>query len=88
MAKTPELAIEKMVSLVHLVEDQGYDKRVEAVRAWQSSPLYQQYLTIARNAMQEGKPLEEMRSALAKSGETLTKDELTAILKLNGELRF
>lgn len=88
MAKTPELAIEKMVSLVHLVEDQGYDKRVEAIRAWQSSPLYQQYLTIARNAMQEGKPLEEMRSALAKSGETLTKEELAAILKLNGELRF
>lgn len=88
MAKTPELAIEKMVSLVHLVEDQGYDKRVEAIRAWQSSPLYQQYLTIARNAMQEGKPLEEMRSALAKSGETLSKEELTAILKLNGELRF
>jgi len=88
MAKTPELAIEKMVGLVHLVEDQGYDKRVEAIRAWQSSPLYQQYLTIARNAMQEGKPLEEMRSAIAKSGETLTKEELAAILKLNGELRF
>lgn len=88
MAKTPELAMEKMVSLVHLVEDQGYDKRVEAIRAWQSSPLYQQYLTIARNAMQEGKPLEEMRSAVAKSGETLSKEELAAILKLNGELRF
>src|SRR3989338_98732 len=88
MAKTPELATEKMMSLVQLVEDQGYEKRVEAIRGWQSSPLYQQYLSIARSAMQEAKPLEEMRSFLAKSGDTLTKEELTAILKLNGELRF
>ncbi|MCX6715191.1 MAG: hypothetical protein NTX72_05260 [Candidatus Uhrbacteria bacterium] len=88
MAKSPGLATEKMMSLVQLVEDQGYDKRVEAIRAWQSSPLYQQYLAIARSAMQEGKPLEDMRAQLAKLGDTLTKEELAAILQLNGELRF
>lgn len=88
MAKSPELATEKMRDLVHLVEDQGYDKRVEAIRAWQSSSLYQHYLAIARSAMQEGKPLEDMRSALSKTSDTLTKEELAAILQLNGELRF
>ena len=88
MAKSPELATEKVSSLVQLVEDQGYEKRVEAIRAWQSSPLYQQYLSITRRAMQEGKPLELVRSELAKTGDTLTKEELVAVLKLNGELRF
>ena len=88
MAKTVDQAIERVSDLVHLVEEQGYEKHVEAVRAWQSSPLYQQYLVIARGAMQEGKPLEEMRSTLEKTTETLTKEELAAILKLNNALRF
>jgi hypothetical protein len=38
--------------------------------------------------MQEGKPLEEMRMLLSKTAETLTKEELAVILKLNNELRF
>lgn len=88
MAKNADQAVEKMSELVRLVEEQGYDKHVEAVRSWQSSPLYQQYLAIARAAMQEGKPLEETRSILAKTSDTLTKEELAAILKLNSELRF
>ncbi len=88
MAKNAEQAAEKISDLAHLVEEQGYEKRVEAIRAWQSSSLYQLYLSITRAAMQEGKPLEEARSDLAKTSETLTKEELAAILKLNNELRF
>jgi hypothetical protein len=88
MAKNIDQSAERIIDLVHLVEDQGYEKRVEAIRAWQSSPLYLTYLDIARKAMQEGKPLEEMRMLLSKTAETLTKEELAVILKLNNELRF
>lgn len=88
MAKNAEQSAERILDLVHLVEDQGYDKRVEAIRAWQSSPLYQSYLVIARTAMQEGKPLEDMRAEIAKTKETLTEQELAIVLKLNSELRF
>jgi hypothetical protein len=88
MAKNIDQSAERIIDLVHLVEDQGYEKRVEAIRAWQSSPLYLTYLDIARKAMQEGKPLEEMRTLLSKTAETLTKEELAVILKLNNELRF
>ncbi len=82
-------AAEKIKGQVDLVENQGYEKKVEAIRAWQSSPLYQMYLKIARAAMQEGVPLEEARLAQEKTSESLlTKEELSAILKLNSELRF
>ncbi|MEK7452594.1 MAG: hypothetical protein AAB664_04600, partial [Patescibacteria group bacterium] len=89
LAKDPMIASEKLKDQVDLVEDQGYEKKVEAIRAWQSSPLYQMYLKIARTSMQEGIPLEEARRAQEKSGElVLSKEELSAILQLNSLLRF
>ena len=89
LAKSTVLCAERVHDQVNLVAEQGFEKRIEAIRAWQSSPLYQLYLSITRAAMEEGKPLETVRAEKEKNGEpVLTQEELAAILTLNSELRF
>ena len=89
LAKDTTSCTERVKDQVDLVGDQGFEKRVEAIRAWQASPMYQMYLSIGSTAMEEGKPLEAIRAEMEKAGGlVLTKEELAAMLKLNSELRF
>ncbi len=89
LSKDPVVAIGKIKDQVDLLQDQGFQKRVEAIRGWQTSPLYRMYLKITQTSLMEGSPLEDVRMTFEKTGEeTLTKQELSAIMKLNTELRF
>jgi len=88
MGKTVDQASDYILRTVQLLEDQGYDKRVEAIRAWQSSPFYRMYLSLVSLAMQEGTSLEDVRAKQEDSIETLSKEELAAVMQLNKQLRF
>jgi hypothetical protein len=81
LSKDARTSAERIKDQVGLVEEEGFERRVEAVRAWQSSPLHQMYLAIARRALQEGKPLEAVRQEQEKiAGSGITKEELAVLL--------
>jgi|GEM_PF-1846401 len=89
LSKDPMHAIQKIKDTVELVGDQGFEKQVEAIRAWQSSPMNKLYLDLAKQALVEGGSLEDVRSKKESQKEpTLSKEELAALLKLNADLRF
>lgn len=89
LSKDPFISAEKIKDQTDLAEAEGFEKKIAAIKAWQSSPLYHIYLSIARKSMQEGKPLEWARAESEKAGELMmAAPELAAILKLNNEMRF
>ncbi len=89
LSKDPNQAITKIMDSVELVQDQGYHKKVEAIKAWQASPVNQIYVSLTQRAIFESSPLEELRSSYdADKTKMLTKEELAAVIKLNTELRF
>lgn len=89
LSKNPNQAITKVMDIVELVHDQGYHKKVEAIKAWKASPINQIYIALTQKSILESVPLEELRlSQEASKTEMLTKEELDSIIKLNTELRF
>lgn len=89
LSKDSFAAATKIKDKVESLEDQGYDKKVEAVQAWRSSPLNQMYVAITRDAVLLGVSVVEILDKKRTAGEDLlTDEELKAVMKLNAELRF
>ena len=89
LSKDPMQAATKVKDKVDLMEEQGYEKKVEAVQAWRSSPLNQMYVGITREAVLTGVPVTEILGKKRTAGEeTLSDEELKAVMKLNADLRF
>ena len=85
----PKRAAARLKEKIRLLEDESYDKMVEGVHAWRSSPLYYLYLTIGHDGLTKDKHLKEvLQERQAKGGETLTEEEFEAIVALNKSLRF
>jgi hypothetical protein len=89
LSKDSSAAATKIKDKVESLEDQGYDKKVEAVQAWRSSPLNQMYVGITRDAVLLGVSVAEILEKKRAAGEeVLTDEELKAVMKLNADLRF
>ncbi len=89
LSKDSMQAATKVKDKAESLEEQGYEKKVEAIAAWRSSPLNQQYVTLTRDAVLTGTSVAEILGKKRLAGEeTLTDQELNAIMKLNAELRF
>ncbi len=89
ISKDSTQASTKVMDKVDLMEEQGYEKKVEAIQAWRSSPLNQLYVGITREAVLTGVPVVEVLGKKRTAGEeTLTDEELKAVMKLNADLRF
>jgi hypothetical protein len=74
---------------VSLLEEQGFDKKIAAIKAWRTSPLYRLYLSISEQSMVRGVGIEEIARRMKEEGtDTLTPEELSAVMSLNAELRF
>jgi len=89
LSQDPQQAATKIRDKVDLMEEQGYDKKVEAIAAWRSSPMNQQYVELAREAVISGASVAELLRKRREGGaEVLTDEELKAVMKLNADLRF
>jgi hypothetical protein len=87
--KETAVAINKIKNKIKVLEDESYGKRIEAIKAWRTSPVNRLYLEIGETAMGKNQPIdiiiEERRSA---GKEYLSSEEFEAIMNLNRELRF
>ena len=88
-AKDSTQAAAKILDKVDLLEQQGYDQKIAAIKAWRASPLHQMYVALTREALEAGKSVPQLlEQKQAAKEESLKPLELAAILKLNGSLRF
>ena len=89
LSKDASQAATKVKDKVDLMEEQGYNKKVEAIGAWRASPLNQMYVGITRDAVLQGVAVAEILGKKRTAGEeTLSDEELKAVMKLNADLRF
>ncbi|PJE76814.1 hypothetical protein COV05_02490 [Candidatus Uhrbacteria bacterium CG10_big_fil_rev_8_21_14_0_10_48_16] len=89
LSRDPGQAATKVKDKVDLMEDQGYDKKVEAVQAWRSSPVNQQYVQLTRDAVLSGVSVADILTKKRAEGvEVLSDEELKAVMQLNADLRF
>ncbi len=89
LASDAAQAATKIKDKVRLMEDQGYEKKIEAIKAWRESPVNQLYVKYSREALLNGKALADVLKSHQDVGkDALTDKELKAIMKINTDLRF
>ena len=89
LSKDSRQAATKVKDKVGLLEGEGYDKKIEGIKAWRSSPLMKLYMDVTREAVLKGVPIQDLLATRrAAKEETLTDEELSVIMAVNGELRF
>lgn len=88
LSKDPREATLKIKDKIDLLEDLGFEKKTEGIRAWNDSAVNKLYLDILRRGL-EGKPVPEVIAELeARKEPTLSKAEFDALMELNRKLRF
>ena len=78
-------ALNKIKGMVDLIGEHSVTKRLEAVKAWQVSPLYQQYVKLGHDSIVQGKGMADLANSVEGG---LTEKEFNAIADFNVRLRF
>lgn len=82
-------SVRKVYEKIVLLGEESFSRRVEGVRAWRESPVYQLYLTMSQESLEQGKDFREILKAREAARQpTLTEAEFHAIVDLNRQLRF
>ncbi|QQS60147.1 hypothetical protein IPN41_03420 [Candidatus Falkowbacteria bacterium] len=82
-------AVEKIKSKIELLGNENYAKKIEAVVAWNESPLNRLYVAVCRRSLNENLPLGAVLDReLKKDKDFLKPEELSAIISLNKSLKF
>jgi hypothetical protein len=89
MGANPEDSIKKILDKMETLRQDSFEQRVGGIRAWQASPLMKLYLNLVTESFRSKKPLAEVAEEKRKNGEdTLTRDEIEALINLNNQLHF
>jgi len=85
LAKVGESIKEK----IELLEEEGYAKRLEGIKAWRNSPINKLYLKIGQASINENKPIETIIDERNSAGKDyLNTREFEVVTDLNRDLRF
>jgi len=84
-----EEIVSELSERISLLEEESMQQKVQGVRAWQTSPVYQKYLDLGYQSISENKPVENIISEKAAKGEkVMSFEEFQAIMEANGKLQF
>lgn len=87
--KAPSAAAEKIKNKISLLEEEGYAKKLEGIKAWRSSPINKLYLAIGHLSISGNKPIDVIiEERKAKGEDYLADEEFKVIMDLNKGLRF
>ncbi len=86
---TPDVAIQKVKEKIDLLEQDSFAKRIEGIKAWKESEVYQTYLAIAGESLGGRTPIETVIANRTAQGlPVLQEEEIESIIKLNTLLRY
>lgn len=86
---SPVEALARVRAKIDLIGEASVARRLEAVRAWQASPLYQLYLTLGRESIEQGKVVAQVVADRQAAGQpTMSEAEFDAIVDFNTKIRF
>ncbi len=89
LSRDPAEAVTKILDKVRLLEEQGYDQKIEAVKAWRASPLSRIFGDLSNEALHGGKTVDEfLKEKRAQKQDVPSDAEWKALFSLNAALRF
>ncbi|MCR4278425.1 MAG: hypothetical protein NUV81_00785 [bacterium] len=89
MGDSPDLAIAQILKKIETVGQDSADGRIRAVVAFRASPLQKEYVDLVGRSFKQGKPIAEVaKERRAKGEDTLTPEEISAIIQLNSALHY
>jgi len=89
LGSTPEAATQKVMEKIDLLEQESFAMRIAAIRAWKECEVYQLYLDLGDQSMEERKPIFDIIVERQRTDRpTLTEAELEAVIELNQKLRY
>ncbi len=77
----PVQAVQKIKDMLDLLEEQGYEKRVQGLQSFRASPLFKQCIGVTQQAFVTGKGIDAVLG-------NLKRQEYDELMKLNSEIRF
>lgn len=87
LSPNPAQASAKILEKIDLLQEESWQMRMDAIKAWKRSEAFQTYLDLGRESLTSGVSLAEIIRTRTQSGKPyLTLDEFTAINSLNSSL--
>ncbi len=89
LAAKPQEATQKILQRLDTLKEESFEKKVAGIRGWQASPVMKEYLTLVSESFKSKKPIADIAEEKRQAGEdTLTRDEIEALIQLNNQLHF
>lgn len=89
LSKNTDEAINKIMRAFKLLEEAGFSKRMEGIKAWHKSPINKLYLAIGQESIIKQKDIKKIIEIRKKDKkEYLSQKEFDAIMELNTKLRY
>ncbi|MBI5733397.1 MAG: hypothetical protein HY973_00420 [Candidatus Kerfeldbacteria bacterium] len=89
LSDNPADALQKLQKKIDIIGEASVGKKVEAIRAWQASLVYQKYLEVGRASIDSGQSVAGIIAKQTQAGEvTLNEEEFNAIVDFNERIRF
>ncbi len=89
LSEDPREATLKIKKKIELLEKEGYDKKIQAIMAWKKSPVNRLYILLGQEAVSHGTGIQSLvEKKLEKNQNSLSWEEVKAIMKLNSDLSF
>jgi len=74
---------------ISLLQDESYEKMVEGIRGWRSSPIYKSYMDVGRESLEQQKSISQLiQEKEQKNLPTLSLEEFNAIADFNEDLGY
>lgn len=84
-----EEIVSELLERVDLLAEESMQQKIDGIKAWQKSPVYQKYLNIGYKSISENKPVENIIADQAAKGEkVMSFEEFQAIMEANSQLQY
>lgn len=84
-----KVTTDKIYAKIELLSEQGYEKKIQGLKAWQGSPVNIIYLEILNESIGKARPIAKIIEERQKAGrETLSPEEFKMVMGLNRRLRY
>ncbi len=89
MGKTPQEATAKILQRLETLKQESFENKMNGVRSWQQSPVMKAYMELVAKSFKSGKPIAQIAETERSAGkDTLTPEEIEALVSMNNQLHF
>ncbi|MFH0779901.1 MAG: hypothetical protein V1928_03535 [Parcubacteria group bacterium] len=87
LGKNPKEIIDEVLEKVELLSEQSFAKRLQGVKAWKGSPIFQMYLSMNMEGILQGKSISDViKARQIENKETLTLGEYETINEISRKI--